>query len=268
MEHGLSLLILIIATRLFGELFERLRQPAPIGEIFAGVLLAVIATMSFAEPFVGGLPKSPFLEIATEFGIFFLVLFAGSEMRPREIASCSGLSLAVDVGGALVPLTSGFALAWQFLPETPFKFAQALLVGVALSISAIPVAVKVLQELDLLQNLVGNTIVSAAIFDGINGLVLLAVVLSVIETGAVPDTWGILILADKVATFFIVTSAIGFYLLPYLTRAAGKFRFPSPVFSTLLIIAFGYAFFAEFLGMEFILGPFVAGLFFEPESAG
>lgn len=268
MEHALHLLILILATRLFGEMFTRLRQPASIGEIFAGVLLAVIATTPFAAPFIGGLPQSPFLKGAAEFGIFFLLLFAGIEMRPREIAAQSGVSLAVALGGVLVPLFSGFGLAWLFLPETDLKLAQALLVGVGLSISAIPVAVKVLQEMGLLHGRVGNTIVSAAIFDDIIGLVLLAVVLSVIETGSAPEGAEILLLLGKVTVFFSVTVIIGIFLIPHLVKYASRFRIPSADFSTLLIIAFGFAFFAEILGMDFILGPFVAGLFFEPETVG
>jgi Kef-type K+ transport system membrane component KefB len=268
LEHALHLLILILATRLLGELFERIRQPASTGEIVAGILLALMATTPFAYPIIGGLPQSPFLEVAAEFGIFFLVLLAGIEMRPREITSHSRRSFAVALGGVLVPLASGFSLAWLFLPETPLKLAQSLLVGVALSISAIPVAIRALKELGLLHSRVGNTIVSAAIFDDIIGLVLLAVLLSVIETGIGLEIWNIVVLVGKVAVFFIVTVFIGLYLLPHLARAAGKFRIPSPEFSTLLAIAFGFAFFAEFLGMDFILGPFIAGLFFDAESVG
>ena len=66
-------------------------------------------------------------------------------MRPSEIAEHSGGSLA----GVLVPLAGGFALAWAFLSQTPLKFAQALLVGVALSISAVPVTVRIFVELGL-----------------------------------------------------------------------------------------------------------------------
>lgn len=268
MEHALHLLILILAARLFGELFDRLQQPASIGEIVAGVLLAVVATTSFANPVLGGLPQSPFLEVAAEFGIFFLLLFAGIEMRPGEIASQSGRSLAVATGGVLVPLFSGFGLAWLFLPETPLKFAQSLLVGVALSISAIPVAVKVLQDLSLLHKRVGQTIVSAAIFDDIIGLVLLAIVLSVIATGNVPDSSAVLMLLGNVAIFFVVTVTFGRFLLPQLIKSASKFQIPSPEFSIILIVAFGFAFLAEFLGMDFILGPFVAGLYFDPNTVG
>lgn len=268
MEHALHLLILILATRLFGELFERFRQPASIGEICAGVVLAMLAAKPLAAPLIGGLPQSLFLEVAAEYGIFLLVLFAGIEVQPREITANSGRSLAVALGGALLPLVSGFALAWLFLPVTPLKFAQALLVGVAMSISAIPVAVKVLEEMNLLHTAVGNTIVSAAIFDDIIGLFLLAVVLSVIETGAGLDLSGVGSLAGKIAMFFLITVSFGRYVMPHLVRAAEGFRIPSPEFSVLLAVAFGFASLAESLGIDFILGAFIAGLFFEPHSVG
>ncbi|NIP47374.1 MAG: cation:proton antiporter [Gammaproteobacteria bacterium] len=268
MEHALHLLILLLATRLLGELFERLRQPASIGEIGAGVLLALLATAPITAPVIGELPHSPFLEVAAEFGIFFLVLFAGLEIRPREMIDHSQRTFWVATGGVLVPLGSGFALAWLFLPETPLKLPQALLVGVGLSISALPVSVKVLRELDLLHTPVGNTIVSAAVFDDVIGLFLLAVVLSLIETGASLDAIQAFALLGKIALFFVLTVVLGWYGMPRVMKAAAAFRVPSPVFSALLVIALGFAFLAELLGMDFILGPFMAGLFFDPKTLG
>lgn len=268
MEHALHLVILLIATRLLGALFERWRQPSSMGEITAGILLALLAAVPLLTPLLGGLPTSPFLGVAAEFGIFFLLLFAGIEMRPQEIASHSGASFAVAAGGAAVPLVSGVALGMLFLPDTSLKFAQALLIGVALSISAIPVAVKVLGEMGMLHSRVGNTIVSAAVFDDIIGLILLALVISVIQTGngLTGAQFGLLI--GKILLFFAVTVPAGKYLLPMLIKWSNRSRIPAPDFSVLLIMAFGFAFFAEILGMDFILGPFMAGLFFEPDSIG
>lgn len=268
MEHALHLLLLIIAARLFGELFTRAGQPASMGEIATGVVLAVFAASSLAVPSIAELPSSPFLEVAAQFGIFFVVLLAGMEMRPHEIASHSLASLGVALGGVILPLAAGFALAWAFLPDTPLKFAQALLVGIALSISAVPVAVKVLMELRLLHERVGQTIVSAAIFDDVIGFVLLAVVLSVIETGAAPEPGTMLVLLGQVALFFIVTIAAGLFLGPPLYRIVARFRIPAPRFSALMSMALAFAVLAEALGMDFILGPFMAGLFFNAETVG
>ena len=265
--HCISLL-LIIAARLFGELFTRVGLPASMGEIAAGIALVLFAASPLAIPLITELPSSPFLEVAAQFGIFFVVLLAGMEMRPHEIASQSAASLGVALGGMILPLASGFALAWAFLPETPLKFAQALLVGIALSISAVPVAVKVLMELRLLHERVGQMIVSAAIFDDVIGLVLLAVVLSVIETGAVPEPGTMLVLLGKVALFFGVTTAAGLFLGPPFYRMVARFRVPAPRFSALVSMALAFAVLAEALGMDFILGPFVAGLFFNAETVG
>lgn len=268
MEHALHLFVLIVAARLFGELFLRVRQPASIGEIVAGVALALFAASPQAVPFLARLPSSPFLEVAAQFGIFFVVLVAGIEMRPREIASQSASSLWVALGGVVLPLATGFALAWAFLPDTPLRFAQALLVGVALSISAVPVAVKVLMELNLLHERVGEMIVAAAIFDDVIGLVLLAVVLSVLETGAPPDAGMLLVLLAKISLFFILTVAAGVLLGPPFYRVVARFRVPAPRFSALIAVSLGFALLAEALGMDFILGPFMAGLFFEPAAVG
>jgi len=267
MEHIVHLLLLIILTRLIGELFERVGQPVSVGEIVAGIVIALVASWPMAES-LSDLPTSPFLDVAADFGIFFILLLVGIEMRPREIVEQSASSLAVAMGGVFVPLVAGFALAWIFLPETPLKFAQALLVGVALSISAVPVAAKILMEFKLLHCRIGEVILSAAIFDDVIGLVLLAILLSVIDTGAPPEFGSIIFQLAKVSLFFVVCIIVGRFLWPKFCHIVEGFRVPSPHFSALLVLALGFSYLAESLGMNFILGPFVAGLLFEPETIG
>ena len=261
-------MLLLVVTRLFGELSERLSQPASMGEIVAGVTVALFVAASPRIPMLASVADSPFLEVAAEFGIFFLLLLAGIEMRPREIAEHSGGSFAVALGGVLVPLGAGFALAWTVLPETPLKFAQALLVGVALSISAVPVAVKIFMELDVLHTRVGRTVVSAAIFDDVIGLMLLAVVTGVIETGATPDWAAMMALLGKAGLFFLIAVAVGLFLYRRISWTVARMRIPAPHFSTLMIMALAFSVLAEALDMDFILGPFMAGLFFDPDTVG
>lgn len=268
MDHALHLIALLVLTRLGGALFKRVGQPASMGEIAAGIALIPLAALPSAPAVLASLPDSDFLGIATEFGIFAVLLLAGIEMRPREIAAQSTAALGVAAGGVVVPLAGGFALAWAFLPETPLRLAQALLVGVALSISAVPVAVKVLMEMRLLHRRVGELIVSAAVLDDVIGLVLLAVVLSVIRTGSAPDAGTILILLGQVGIFFAVAIGAGMFFEPAFYRWVARLRVPAPLFSGLFVVALAYAVLAEALGMDFILGPFVAGLFFDPDSVG
>jgi len=72
-EHVLHLILLLLAARSFGEIATRLGQPALVGEIGAGLILAVLAA-SLNAPFLAELSRSAFLDLAAEFGIFFLLL--------------------------------------------------------------------------------------------------------------------------------------------------------------------------------------------------
>ncbi len=89
-EHVLHLILLLLAARSFGEIATRLGQPALVGEIGAGLILAVLAA-SLNAPFLAELSRSAFLDLAAEFGIFFLLLLAGLEIAPE---SCSDIRVA------------------------------------------------------------------------------------------------------------------------------------------------------------------------------
>ena len=145
---------------------------------------------------------------------------------------------------------------------------QALLVGVALSISAIPATVKVLSDLGLLHTKVGEIIVSAAVFDDILGLFLLAILLAMIETGQLPDVTSMVWLLAKVAIFFAVTMALGAHVYPRVQKGIRAMRLAAIDFSALTIVSLGYGWMAEALGMHWILGAFMAGLYFERSRVG
>ena len=72
-------------------------------------------------------------------------------------------------------------------------------------------------------------------------------------------------LLGKVALFFAVTIPVGLYLFPILGRYFKYLHFPEVDFSMLLIAALVYAIFAELMDLHFILGAFLAGMFFHPK---
>ena len=269
MEIFLDLLILLILARLFGELLLRLGLPQLVGEICAGVLLAVaVASAGQYLPPLESIKESTAVGLVAEFGIFFLVLSVGIEMQPREIVRRSRVSLFVALGGMVLPLLSGVALGWAVLPDTPARAAQAMFVGVALSISAVPVAARIFQDAGLLHHRVGRTVLSAAIFDDILGLILLAVLTAVIQTGGLPPAGAFALLLVKVAAFFAITILAGARLYPWVGRLLGSARSHSAGFSVLVATGFAFGVLAEAMGMHFILGAFVAGLYFEKQRVG
>ena len=269
MELFAELLVLLFATRALGEAAERLGQPASVGELSAGILLALAATKFGQDlPFLDRLAASEALEYAANLGIFFLVLLAGVELDPKEIRENSRGAFVVALGGMALPLLGGLGLAWVFLPESELKQGQVLLVGVALSISAIPATVKVFTDLGLLHERVGETVISAAVFDDVLGLFLLAILLAVLQTGQVPDLATLGLLLAKVAGFFAITIALGTHVYPRVRRGLKLMQAAAMEFSALVAVALAYGFLAELLNLHWILGAFMAGLYFAPSRVG
>ncbi len=269
MEILFQILIVLLLARVFGELAQRLGQSSSVGELLAGIVLA-LAVLHLGPEFamLGGIPGSPLLDGLANMGIFFLVLMAGVEMEPKEIAQQSSGALFVALGGMLLPLAAGCAFAWLVLPDGPLKLAQTLVVGVALSITAIPATVKVLSEFDLLHTRLGETLIAAALFDDVFGLILLAVTVSIAQTGNAPDLPSLLWLLGKVAAFFAVTMLLGVHIYPRISRRLKEMQAVALELSALVIAALAYGLLAEALDTHWILGAFMAGLFFERARVG
>ncbi len=269
MEVFTELLVLLLLSRIFGIAAERLGQPASAGEILAGVCISTLALqLGHSLPFLIELVESDILIYTADIGIFCLVLLAGIDTEYREIAKHSTESFAVALGGVVVPMLSGFCLAWIFLEGAEHRFALALLTGIVMSITAVPATAKVLQELQLVHTRMGQIIIGAALFDDVIGMFLLAVLLGIIGTGEIPGVAAFGMLLLKVTLFFVITITLGVKVYPHVSRKLNTMQATSLEFSAMAIVALAYGLLAESLGMHWILGAFMAGLFFERSRVG
>ena len=176
MELLYIILVLLVATRVCGELAERLGQPVLLGELVAGVGLGIVVSSSVATfPILATLVDDEGFHAVTELAMFFLMLLAGLELRPKEMARASRAAIGIAVGGLLLPLGLGFAIGYWMLPESELRLAQSLFLGTCLSITAVPVSVRVLSDLGKLQSKLGQVIVAAALIDDILSLFLLGI---------------------------------------------------------------------------------------------
>ncbi len=264
MELLYTLLVILVVARVFAELAIRVGQPSLVGEIVAGILLGIVLRhYSGAFPALSEISEDRVFVAITDLGIFFLMLLGGLELRPKQIAGASRGASAVALSAMVLPFVLGFGVAWLYLPESEYKIAQAAFVGTALAITAVPVAVKVLMDLDKLDTPMGRTIVSAAIIDDVISLVLLAVLTALMKTGSLPSAGELVMLAGQIALFFGAVTFVGLYLLPRIAKAVVKrLMIDELEFTVLLVVALLFAVLAEKLSMHFILGAFAAGLFF------
>ena len=262
MELFYVLLVLLVVTRTFGIAVERLGQPALIGELIAGIALGAIgAAMAPAHPFIGDINNNEIFLAITDLGMFFLMLLAGIEMQPHKIMKYSLTAFIVALGGLFLPLALGFWLGWAFLPDGPLKAAQCFFLGTALAITAVPASVRVLMDLGKLNTPVGQVIVTAAVFDDVLSLLLLAMLTSMVTSGGATTVAGTAELVLNIVSFFAISIVVGLFAFPkgaVLLRHIKEKEFD---FSLVLIAAFAFAVLAEYMGLHFILGPFVAGMF-------
>jgi Kef-type K+ transport system membrane component KefB len=261
------LLVLLIVTRIFGELSERLGQPALLGELISGICLGVIVhhyDQSF--PILANLTDNEVFTAVTDLGIFFLMLLGGMELQPVKLLKASKGAFIVAAGGMLIPFALGLGFGYLVLPESAIQDAQALFLGTVMAVTAVPVSVKALMDLGKLDGRIGQIIVSAAVIDDTLSLILLAVLTGFMQTGSAPDLATLAVLLGKVVLFFAIAGLLGHYLFPFVGTWLKKSRADEFEFSMLLIAAMAYALLAEELGMHFILGAFLAGLFFRRKT--
>jgi len=257
------LLVLLVATRAFGEMAARIGQPALVGELVSGVILGtLVAQYTDKLPTLSNLQGDIVFEAITDLGMFFIMLYAGIEMQPNKIFQYSKQSAAVAIGGMVLPLALGVGLGFAFLPASEFLMPQALFIGTALSITAVPATVKILIDLGRLNTPSGQIIVSAAVFDDVISLLLLAWLTALIGVGEDIGLLELALLAFNILVFFVVTLVIGFFAFPWGGKLLKHVKEKELDFSAMLIAALAFAVLAEILGLHFILGSFVAGVFF------
>ena len=265
----LIILVLLVVTRTFGELAARVRLPPLVGELVAGILLGfLLQRFDEITPSIWFTANSDIFMGLADLGMFFLMLLAGIRMEPLEFARASRSAALIAVGGMMLPIGAGFALGYAVLPDSGYKLAQSLFIGVALAITAVPVAVRVFMDLGALESRVGIAVVAAALWDDLLSLFLLAVLLAVINGN---DGGGVLAIKDLVTIvgnallYFAIAIPIGIWVFPLLDRCFRYLSFPEVEFSVLLLAALAYAVLAEALHLHYIIGAFIAGMFFHPK---
>ena len=197
----INLLLILTFAWFLGFLFSRIGLPMILGELLAGVILG--------PPLLGLITPSPGLELLGELGIFFVMFLAGMELDPKELLEHKWPSLAVGLGGFVVPFILGYFTTLLF-GSTQY---QALFVGMGLSITAIAVQAVILHSMRINKSEIGHIIIGAAIIDNILGLIALATLLGIAKTGSI-QSGEILIILIKVVAFFGITIIIGHFIMP------------------------------------------------------
>lgn len=245
MEFVLYLMLIILFTKLAGDLSVRLGQPAVLGKLIVGIILGPAV--------LGWVQDGEFIHYISEIGVLLLMFIAGLETDLDQLRKNWKSAFAVAVGGILLPLIGGFAIGEMF----GFSYQNALFMGVILSATSVSISVQVLKDMNKLNTREGSTILGAAVVDDILVVILLAVLMSFFGTGA--DV-SISLLIGKKVLFFAVAIVVGWFVVPRVMKWMAPLKVTEAVISAALMICFAFAYFAEIMGMAGIIGAFAAGI--------
>ncbi|MBW3628522.1 MAG: cation:proton antiporter [Gemmatimonadetes bacterium] len=267
----IQIALLLFVARALGEIAQRFRQPAVVGEILAGILLGPsLLSGFFPEIAHWVVPQSEvqgyLLEVVSLFGAMFLLLITGLETDLQLIRRQARTAMGASLGGIVVPFATGYLLGLYIPddllanPERPIVFA--LFLATAMSISAIPVIAKVLMDLNLMRRDVGQAIIAAGMTDDAIGWMLLSVVLG-LASGTGGDVMSVILAVGKVLGFVAISLTLGRWLvrhaLSYVQdRAVSNHR----ILSLVIIMTFAWGALSLGLGLEAMLGAFVMGILF------
>ncbi|HEX6988126.1 MAG TPA: cation:proton antiporter, partial [Bacillota bacterium] len=172
-EVLIALFLMFAAAKALGHLFERIHQPAVIGEILAGVLIG--------PSVLGWVHESQFLDILAEMAVIVLLFRVGLEVNLREMMDVGLLATVLAVTGVVLPFLAGVGLVQYWIGGA---LPVALFMGAAMVATSVGITARVLADLGQLQRKESHTILGAAVIDDVLGLLVLAMVASIAVGGA------------------------------------------------------------------------------------
>jgi Kef-type K+ transport system membrane component KefB/mannitol/fructose-specific phosphotransferase system IIA component (Ntr-type) len=267
----LSLAALLASARTLGELGRLLGLPLVVGEIGAGLVLGPtvlgrISPRAQVWLFPSGTPQS-MLGAYTAVAVVLLLVVVGVEVDLGVVRRRGRAALLTGVLGVVLPMFSGFALG-LLLPASDLvdparRTIVALLLGVALSISALPVIAKTLLDLGLFKTRVGLLVMAAAMIDDVIGWLALSLLLGPmrgthVDLGAFART--VAFSALFAAAMLVVGRRLIEGALARLEVASTTATGTGRVLSLVILLALFGAATTHALGLHAVFGGFVVGL--------
>jgi Kef-type K+ transport system membrane component KefB len=255
------LAVMLVVAKLAAAAFERLGQPAVLGELVAGILLGASALRVF--PTGSGDALTPVFHLLAEVGVVVLLFEIGLATDLRALLRVGPAATAVAAVGVALPFVLGFLYwrsGWHAVEPTAVDpTTTAVVVGATLTATSVGITTRVLSDLHVLESLEARLVLGAAVIDDVLGLVILGVV-TTLATGAAFTLPGALRTLAVAVAFLVATLWIGRRVAPRIFALVDQLRVRGALlvaaFAALLVICA----LAERAGTAFVIGAFATGL--------
>lgn len=249
----LAAIAIFLAAAAVAYAAEKYRQSLVVGFLLIGIVLGNIGF-----DFLNALKEDPFIGMLAQLGVLVLLFQVGLESSLAKMLQVGARAFVVAAIGVAVP----FVLGWKVLPfiipgYSPLAYA---LIGAMMTATSVSIPATILRECGKLNTFIGQTILGGAVIDDVKGLIILAVMVGILETGSMDyshTAW----LTFVSFSFLAGSLVLGVYLAPPLSALFSHVSSSHGMkMITALIFMIGFALMSLQVGLASIVGAFAAGL--------
>lgn len=282
MQLLIALAVLFLLARLGSAIVSRFGLPGLIGEIVIGIVVANLAFgdwslmgslgITMPEPGEGAEAGSGVYHIIyamAELGVVFLLFTVGLETKVKDLLGSGRPALLCAILGVILPFIAGFAIILMY--EDPSNLNHAMFMGAAMVATSVGITARIIKDLHLMDTKEARIIIAAAVIDDVLGMIVLAIVKGMADSGEL-SIGSIASITLQAVIFVLAIIAVCKWVVPRIydyfdarrrkVEAEGKVYRSINKFVLALIVCLFMSAFAEYIGLAAIIGAFLGGMLF------
>jgi Kef-type K+ transport system membrane component KefB len=247
-----------------------LHLPGVIGELLVGMGIGPYALGQYHWPLIGvlfplgpgGAPISPELYAFATFASIVLLFLSGLETDLGTFLRYSVAGTVVGIGGVVFSFLLGTGCAIWFGLADSWLAPHALFLGAIATATSVGITARILGERRKMDSPEGVTILAAAVFDDVLGIIVLAIVVGMSRAEAVGGiSWShILFIAAKAFGFWIGATVAGLLFARRFSKMLKHFKTTQSIAALALGFGLLLAGLSEMAGLAMIIGAYIMGL--------
>ncbi|MCR4821675.1 MAG: fructose PTS transporter subunit IIA [Treponema sp.] len=273
-----QLAVIIFASRIFGKLAAKAGIPSVLGELVSGIIIGPFALGGISLPgFPNGLfgiteslagAVSPELYAFAQIASIILLFSSGLETDLSLFIKYSVSGGIIGIGGVVISFFFGAGTAMFILPVLGIECSglfdiKCLFLGIMSTATSVGITARILSDRKKMDSPEGVTILAAAVFDDVLGIVLLAVVMGIVSalgSGATLSGGKIGLIALKAFGIWLIATVVFILLSKKIARFVRLFGGATDFSIAALGVAFLLAGFFEKESIAMIIGAYTTGL--------
>ena len=280
LELLLALVVLFVLARVGSVIVSRFGLPGLIGEIVIGIVVANLVIGDFnlmealglelPDPLAGSDGSANYQIVYTfaELGVMFLLFTVGLETKVKDLMESGRAALLCAILGVIIPFIFGFALVMTLGDG---HMNHALFLAAAMVATSVGITARIIKDMRLMDTKEARIIIAAAVIDDILGMIVLAIVQGMVESGEL-SIGSIARITLQAVVFVLAIIAVCKWVVPRIydyfqarkraAEAKGRVPYKGNMLVLAIIVCLAMSAFAEYIGLAAIIGAFLAGMLF------